>query len=216
MYSLLLESYIKDPLEKHKLFHAIETFPAIKKKADWAIKWISRCGQPPHRPGQSFVFFRKFECGTPAFSPQHPFLPGAPARLRLRRGHLLQRQARAAAPGVTSHLRFCLCPDTSRPLCSFCAIYWLKKRGLMPGLTFSNELISRDEGLHRDFACLLYRRVPRASQGLQTRLGRRPRAPSVPDARACRLRATGCPQPTDDVCPRAPAATSSTSATRLS
>ncbi|KAH8948563.1 hypothetical protein BDL97_11G100700 [Sphagnum fallax] len=81
MYSLLLETYIKDSEEKARLFNAIETIPCVTKKANWALRWID----------------------------------------------------------------------------SFCAIFWLKKRGLMPGLTFSNELISRDEGLHCDFACLLYR-----------------------------------------------------------
>mmetsp|Transcript_11008 Transcript_11008/g.28235 ORF Transcript_11008/g.28235 Transcript_11008/m.28235 type:complete len:332 (+) Transcript_11008:122-1117(+) len=102
MYSLLLESYIEDPQEKSYLFKAIDTMPAIMKKAQWAMKWISsdRC----------------FAERLLAF---------------------------AAVEGIFFSG-------------SFCAIYWLKKRGLMPGLTFSNELISRDEGLHRDFACLLY------------------------------------------------------------
>jgi len=102
MYSLLLESYIKDAKEKHHLFHAIETIPAVKKKADWALRWIGS--------GASFAErLLAFACV------EGIFFSG-----------------------------------------SFCAIFWLKKRGLMPGLTFSNELISRDEGLHRDFACLLY------------------------------------------------------------
>ncbi|GIL67098.1 hypothetical protein Vafri_20541 [Volvox africanus] len=102
MYSLLLESYIKDPVEKHKLFHSIETVPCIKKKAQWAIKWIGSESSFPER----LVAF-------------------------------------AAVEGIFFSG-------------SFCSIFWLKKRGLMPGLTFSNELISRDEGLHCDFACLLY------------------------------------------------------------
>jgi len=102
MYSLLLETYIKDAAEKHKLFHAIETVPCVKRKADWAIKWIT---------------------GSDSFAER---LVGF-----------------AAVEGIFFSG-------------SFCAIYWLKKRGLMPGLTFSNELISRDEGLHCDFACHLY------------------------------------------------------------
>ncbi|EFJ45449.1 hypothetical protein VOLCADRAFT_109884 [Volvox carteri f. nagariensis] len=102
MYSLLLETYIKDPIEKHKLFHSIETVPCIKKKAQWAIKWIGSESSFPER----LVAF-------------------------------------AAVEGIFFSG-------------SFCSIFWLKKRGLMPGLTFSNELISRDEGLHCDFACLLY------------------------------------------------------------
>jgi len=100
-YSLLIDSYIKDKQEQNNLFNAIETIPAIKKKADWAIKWIN---------SESFV-----------------------DRL----------VAFAAVEGIFFSG-------------SFCSIFWLKKRGLMPGLTFSNELISRDEGMHCDYACHLF------------------------------------------------------------
>jgi ribonucleoside-diphosphate reductase beta chain len=100
-YSLLIDTYVKDPVERDKLFHAIETFDAIKKKADWALRWIE---SPSF--GERLVAFAAVE-GI--------FFSGA-----------------------------------------FCSIFWLKKRGLMPGLTFSNELISRDEGLHCDFACHLH------------------------------------------------------------
>ena len=100
-YSLLIDTYVKDEAEKNQLFHAIEVFPAIKEKAQWALKWIE---------SDSFA-----------------------ERLI----------AFAAVEGIFFSG-------------SFCSIYWLKKRGLMPGLSFSNELISRDEGLHCDFACLLY------------------------------------------------------------
>jgi len=100
-YSLLIDTYIKDPAEKNKLFHAIDTVPCVGKKADWALKWISN-------------------------------------------GSFAERLvAFAAVEGIFFSG-------------SFCSIFWLKKRGLMPGLSFSNELISRDEGLHCDFACLLY------------------------------------------------------------
>jgi ribonucleoside-diphosphate reductase beta chain len=102
-YSLLIDTYIKDDEEKHHLFHAIDTVPSVKKKADWALKWIS---------SESFA-----------------------ERLI----------AFAAVEGIFFSG-------------SFCSIFWLKKRGLMPGLTFSNELISRDEGLHCEFACLLHNR----------------------------------------------------------
>ncbi|MBA0789059.1 hypothetical protein Gotri_027266 [Gossypium trilobum] len=102
MYSLLLETYIKDSDEKNRLFRAIETVPCVAKKAEWAMKWIDG--------GETFAErLIAFACV------EGIFFSG-----------------------------------------SFCAIFWLKKRGLMPGLTFSNELISRDEGLHCDFACLLY------------------------------------------------------------
>jgi ribonucleoside-diphosphate reductase beta chain len=100
-YSLLIDTYVKDEAEKHELFHAIETFPAIKEKADWALKWIE---------SDSFA-----------------------ERLI----------AFAAVEGIFFSG-------------SFCSIFWLKKRGLMPGLTFSNELISRDEGMHCDFAVHLH------------------------------------------------------------
>lgn len=100
-YSLLIDTYIKDPAEKNKLFHAIETVPCVTKKADWAMRWISN-------------------------------------------GNFNERLvAFAAVEGIFFSG-------------SFCSIFWLKKRGLMPGLSFSNELISRDEGLHCDFACLIY------------------------------------------------------------
>jgi ribonucleoside-diphosphate reductase beta chain len=100
-YALLIDTYIKDTVEKDRLFHAIDTVPAVKKKAEWALRWI--------------------ENGTFA------------ERL----------VAFAAVEGIFFSG-------------SFCSIFWMKKRGLMPGLTFSNELISRDEGLHCEFACLLY------------------------------------------------------------
>ena len=100
-YSLLIDTYVKDPVEKDKLFNAIETMDCVKKKADWALRWIDQ---------------GSFQERLIAF---------------------------AAVEGIFFSG-------------SFCSIFWLKKRGLMPGLTFSNELISRDEGLHCDFACLLY------------------------------------------------------------
>jgi ribonucleoside-diphosphate reductase subunit M2 len=108
VYSLLIETYINDKEEKHKLFNAIEHFPCIKKKSDWAQKWI-------HDNRSSFATrLVAFACV------EGIFFSGA-----------------------------------------FCSIYWLKKRGLMPGLTFSNELISRDEALHCEFAVLLYSKLVR-------------------------------------------------------
>ena len=102
-YSLLIDTYIKDAEEKHRLFNALETVPCVKKKAEWALRWIDK-------------------------------------------GNFAERLiAFAAVEGIFFSG-------------SFCSIFWLKKRGLMPGLSFSNELISRDEGLHCDFACLLYNR----------------------------------------------------------
>ena len=100
-YSLLIDTYVKDEAEKDQLFRAIEVFPAIKKKAEWALKWIDSDSF-----AERLIAFAAVE-GI--------FFSGA-----------------------------------------FCSIYWLKKRGLMPGLTFSNELISRDEGVHCDFAVHLH------------------------------------------------------------
>ncbi len=100
-YSLLIDTYIKDNKEKDYLFNAVENLECVKKKADWALRWIDE---------------GSFTENLIAF---------------------------AAVEGIFFSG-------------SFCAIFWLKKRGLMPGLTFSNELISRDEGMHCDFACLLY------------------------------------------------------------
>jgi ribonucleoside-diphosphate reductase beta chain len=100
-YSLLIDTYVKEPKEKDRLFHAVETMACVKKKADWALRWI----------------------GEGSF------------------------QERLIAFAAVEGIFFSG---------SFCSIFWLKKRGLMPGLSFSNELISRDEGLHCDFACHLY------------------------------------------------------------
>jgi ribonucleoside-diphosphate reductase beta chain len=100
-YSLLIDTYIKDTADKNYLFNAIDTMDCVRKKADWALRWIDQ-------------------------------------------GSFAERLvAFAAVEGIFFSG-------------SFCSIFWLKKRGLMPGLSFSNELISRDEGLHCDFACLLY------------------------------------------------------------
>jgi len=105
-YSLLIDTYIKDEDEKNKLFRAIDNFPCIKQKSDWAIKWI--------------------EDKRSSFS------------------------TRLVAFAVIEGIFFSG---------SFCSIFWLKKRGLMPGLCFSNELISRDESLHTEFAVLIYKKL---------------------------------------------------------
>lgn len=106
MYSLLIDTYIRDPKERDFLFNAIETLPCVKKKADWALQWIA---------SKSATFAERII-------------------------------AFAAVEGIFFSG-------------SFASIFWMKKRGLMPGLTFSNELISRDEGLHTDFACLMFRHL---------------------------------------------------------
>lgn len=104
MYSLLIDTYVRDPGEKAALFNAVTTFPSVKKKADWALRWIA---------SEDASFAERLV-------------------------------AFACVEGIFFSG-------------SFCSIFWLKKRGLMPGLCFSNELIARDEGLHTDFACHLFR-----------------------------------------------------------
>jgi len=102
-YSLLIDTYVKDSREKEKLFNAVQHFPAIREKAEWAMKWISD-------EKASFA-------------------------------------QRLIAFAIVEGIYFSA---------SFCAIFWLRERGLLPGLSFANQLISRDEGLHTEFACLLY------------------------------------------------------------
>ena len=108
VYSLLIDTYIKNEEEKHTLFTALDNYPCIKKKADWALKWIN------DKRSSFATRLVAFACV------EGIFFSGA-----------------------------------------FCSIYWLKKRGLMPGLTFSNELIARDEGMHTEFAVLLYTKLKR-------------------------------------------------------
>ena len=106
VYSLLIDTYIRDPAEKSRLLNAIETVPCVQRKAAWALKWLDAT-----------------------------------------KASFAERMvAFAAVEGIFFSG-------------SFCAIFWLKKRGLMPGLAFSNELISRDEGMHCDFACLMYSKL---------------------------------------------------------
>jgi ribonucleoside-diphosphate reductase subunit M2 len=106
VYSLLIDTYVRDPTEKTHLLNAIETVPCVQKKANWALKW---CNRETASFAERIVAF-------------------------------------AAVEGIFFSG-------------SFCSIFWLKKRGLMPGLCFSNELISRDEGMHCDFACLIYNKL---------------------------------------------------------
>lgn len=103
VYSLMIDTYVKDEEEKDKLYNAVQYFPAIKEKAEWALRWIE--------------------------NKEAPFAQ------------------RLVAFALVEGLFFSA---------SFCAIFWLRERGLLPGLSFANQLISRDEGLHTEFACLLY------------------------------------------------------------
>jgi len=123
-YSTLIETYVSDRLEQRQLFEAIKNFPAIKQKADWALKWVSN-------PSQE----RCVVCS---------WKRGPETDRKIAENFATRLIAFVAVEGIFFSG-------------SFCAIFWLKKRGLMPGLTFSNELISRDEGLHCDFAINLYK-----------------------------------------------------------
>ena len=122
-YSLMIDKLVRDPDEKAKLFRAIETSPAVKRKAEWALKWM---GISSNGTGAGARSSTASSNGTGAESP------------------FAQRLAAFA------------CVEGIFFSGSFCAIFWLKKRGLMPGLSFSNELISRDEGLHQEFAVTLF------------------------------------------------------------
>jgi ribonucleotide reductase beta subunit family protein with ferritin-like domain len=106
VYSLLIDTYVRDPVEKSHLFNAIDTVPCVQRKAMWALQWAKR----------EYASFAE----------------------------------RLVAFAIVEGIFFSG---------SFCSIFWLKKRGLMPGLAFSNELISRDEGMHCDFACLIYKKL---------------------------------------------------------
>lgn len=105
-YSVLIDTYVRDHAEQMKLFNAVENFPAIREKAEWAIKWIN--------------------------DTKAPFAQ------------------RLVAFAIVEGLFFSA---------SFCAIFWLRERGLLPGLSFANQLISRDESMHTEFACLLYSKL---------------------------------------------------------
>jgi ribonucleotide reductase beta subunit family protein with ferritin-like domain len=106
VYSLLIDTYEKDPVKQQQLFNAVDTFPAIREKAEWAIRWIN--------------------------DDEAPFAQ------------------RLIAFAIVEGLFFSA---------SFCAIFWLRERGLLPGLSFANQLISRDESLHTEFACMLYSKI---------------------------------------------------------
>ena len=108
-YSLLIDTYVRDESKKNELFNAVTNFPAIKEKADWALKWIT---------------------GTPESETSFAH--------------------RLIAFAIVEGVFFSA---------SFCAIFWLRERGLLPGLSFANQLIARDESMHTDFACLLYSKI---------------------------------------------------------
>jgi len=145
MYSRLIDVLIKDPDEKYRLFHAIDTIPVVKKKADWALKWIGDLDQTYAADLPKTVCN---EIGK-LLDDTHRTYPALEAWLQHHKRPFAERLvAFAAVEGIFFSG-------------SFCSIFWLKERDdlegvVMPGLIQSNELISRDEGLHQEFACLLY------------------------------------------------------------
>lgn len=146
-YSLLIDTYVNDTDEKTRLFNAVETIPAVKKKADWALKWIERGStlqqMIPRKYMQSFEFL--YSSNEDADMPLHDDHIEA-------LGYLVKER-----PSFAQRLIAFICVEGIFFSGSFCAIYWLKSRGLMPGLSTSNSYISRDENLHVECAISLYK-----------------------------------------------------------
>lgn len=141
-YSLLLDTYITDPEEKDLMFNAIKTIPAIKRKADWAQKWI---GDSSYERVPDYI-----HAALKQLIPKD-LAPDASEDIKKTAEWIYQPR-----PTFAERLFAYILVEGLLFSGSFCAIYWLKKRGLMPGLTFSNELIARDEGMHQDHGALLY------------------------------------------------------------
>lgn len=142
MYSLLIDTYINDSTEKERLFNAVETIPAVKRKAEWAMKWIEEGSTLQQMIPEKHMRTLEFLSGFDDFSQD---IQDALAFLTKEK------------PSFAQRLLAFVCVEGIFFSGSFCAIYWLKSRGLMPGLATANEFISRDEGLHAEFAIELYK-----------------------------------------------------------
>lgn len=141
-YSLQIEAVIRDPQERERMFNAVETLPAVKRKAEWALRWIGESDtfeEMPKHVQQGLVAARNADLLSPETCEW---------MTKARPSFAERLVAFAAVEGIFFSG-------------SFCAIYWIKKRGLLPGITQANELIARDEGLHQTFACLLYEKLGR-------------------------------------------------------
>jgi ribonucleoside-diphosphate reductase beta chain len=148
-YAVLIDTYISDMDEKSRLFRAIETIPAVKKKADWALKWIEEGSTLQETIPKEFLEqYKKLEMQLKADDSATSQMLDAIHHLTRERPPFLQR------------LLAFVCVEGLFFSGSFCAIYWLKNRGLMPGLATANEFISRDENLHAEFAIELYKMFP--------------------------------------------------------
>jgi ribonucleoside-diphosphate reductase beta chain len=141
-YSLLIDTYINDTTEKNKLLNAVETIPAVRRKAEWAMKWIEEGSalqnMIPEKHMQTLQFLQGFDDFSQDVQDALSFLT-------------------KERPSFAQRLLAFVCVEGIFFSGSFCAIYWLKNKGLMPGLATANEFISRDEGLHAEFAIELYK-----------------------------------------------------------
>ena len=142
MYAVLIDTYISDTTEKSRLFNAIEHIPAVKQKAEWAIKWIEEGSTLQHMiPAKYMETLKSLKCVDDCSPDVEEALD------------FITRQR----PSFAQRLLAFVCVEGIFFSGSFCAIYWLKSRGLMPGLCTANEFISRDENLHTEFAIELYK-----------------------------------------------------------
>lgn len=138
MYSLLIDTYISSTSEKNKLFNAIENIPAVKRKAEWALKWMSDSNSVINNiPDDVMIAIKNLERLNTSDSSKLSFFT-------------------KSRPSFNTRLLAFIIMEGIFFSGSFCAIFWLRSRGLMPGLTLSNSFISRDEGLHAEFAIELY------------------------------------------------------------
>jgi ribonucleoside-diphosphate reductase beta chain len=141
-YSLLIDTYISDSDEKERLFNAVDTIPAVKRKAEWAMKWIEEGSTLQHMIPEKHMKNLEFLSGFDDFS----------EKISETLDFLTHER-----PSFAQRLLAFVCVEGIFFSGSFCAIYWLKSKGLMPGLATSNDFISKDEGLHTEFAIELYK-----------------------------------------------------------
>lgn len=148
-YSLLIDTYVGDKIERNKLFKAVETIPCIKKKAEWAMKWIEEGStQIETLPDDILEGLKK------------TFIDLSISNTSLAGDKDVQKTINyffKKRPSFAQRLLAFICVEGIMFSGSFCAIYWLKNRGLMPGLSTANEFISRDENMHTEFAIELYK-----------------------------------------------------------
>jgi ribonucleoside-diphosphate reductase beta chain len=144
-YSLLIDTYISNTEEKTKLFNAVETIPAVKRKAEWAIKWIQEGSVLQQMIPEQYLESYKHL--------QNPYADQPLADNHIEALEFLTRKR----PSFAQRLLAFICVEGIFFSGSFCAIYWLKSRGLMPGLSTANQFISRDENLHAEFSISLYK-----------------------------------------------------------